>query len=320
MQRVLVYESLKFHPRDGLERLQMFSRTLRNMVVAGSSLLPLRTIDRVDLDCQGQPNKIRIFAEEDDDALEQAPDFEASLQEGDFAEVFRRLQHVCIRDVRVGIRDSPFLRYWKAQQAADFTVVCIEFDPPETTDYVLLDSIVNRLRPRTTYGHFMWTEDGYRGEELEFLARASFLNSLQIVRSMVWDDAFPPSSFFLQEPGYPNYELWCDDGSSVPDGIDDLIESFIRDGCSNEKLETVCMSWDESSLVSKRLRKPTKVDRPLPKSEMPYWLTPARVSECEMYSFVNANHWKRMEVYKWTVEEDRCTTHVLECLVKDLSA
>lgn len=51
MQRVLVYESLKFHPRDGLERLQMFSRALRNMVVAGSNLLPLRTIDRVDLVC-----------------------------------------------------------------------------------------------------------------------------------------------------------------------------------------------------------------------------------------------------------------------------
>lgn len=136
-------------------------------------------------DCEQHANKIRIVVEEDEDAIEQASDYEASIHDGDFAGTFRRLQHVCIRDFRVGISDSPFLRYWKSQKAAVFAVERIELDPPEVTDYDLLDSVVNHLRPKTTYDCFSWAECGYGREELKLLARKSFLNNLQTVRSMV---------------------------------------------------------------------------------------------------------------------------------------
>ncbi|KAH7705414.1 hypothetical protein AAVH_27376 [Aphelenchoides avenae] len=122
----------------------------------------------------------------------------------------------------------------------------------------------------------------------------------RMLRNMVWDDAFPPSSFILQEPGYPNNDLRCADGSNVADAIDDLIESFVRDGCSNRKLESVFVLWyDDESPAPKRLRKPTKVDRPLPEAETIFYWLPDRhlVPECETHSFVNTKQWKRMEVY-----------------------
>ncbi|KAH7707805.1 hypothetical protein AAVH_24960 [Aphelenchoides avenae] len=104
--------------------------------------------------------------------------------------------------------------------------------------------------------------------------------------------------------------------------------SFIRDGCTNKKLQSVCIQWTERNdmraATPKQLRKPSKVDMPLPKSDLSAWITKYvyRVSQCEMYSFVNAKQWQRMEVYKWSVEfertYDRFTTHVLQCRVKNL--
>ncbi|KAH7698832.1 hypothetical protein AAVH_34068, partial [Aphelenchoides avenae] len=134
-----------FCSRDYLERLQPLSQSLLDMIVAGSNLLPLRHIQRVDLDDSFYPeDRIRIFVGE-----RGRPDYEASILDGDFAETILRLQHTCIKSFIVGIRDSPFLRYWNAQETASFTVVCIDSHPTEVTDYDFLDSIVNHLRPRT---------------------------------------------------------------------------------------------------------------------------------------------------------------------------
>ncbi|KAH7705416.1 hypothetical protein AAVH_27378 [Aphelenchoides avenae] len=88
----------------------------------------------------------------------------------------------------------------------------------------------------------------------------------------------------------------------------------------------VYMRWNDPSPAPKRLSKPTKVDKPLPKSQTISWWLPSRyrVSECETHSFVNTKHWKRMDVNKWTIEDNRRydlrTTHYLQCLMKDLSA
>lgn len=132
-------------------------------------------------------DKIEIFVEGDRHKAELIPDYETSFRDGDFAEAFCRLQHSYIKLFSIGIEDSPFLRYWEAQKAADLTIVSIDFEPSETLDNDVLDSIVNLLQPRTidvSFEHCLsqWWEDQtapYNSKYLGVLARASFVNSLQ---------------------------------------------------------------------------------------------------------------------------------------------
>ncbi|KAH7707804.1 hypothetical protein AAVH_24959 [Aphelenchoides avenae] len=328
----LRYELLFFCTRDELEYLQPLSQTLLNMIVAGSKVLPLRPIYCVNMDCIGQntdnADKIHIYVEKP-----AAGHF--------FEETVRRLQNVCIKDFNFEILDSAFLRYWVAQETAAFTVVGIElFDRPETKDYGLLDAIVNHLRPRAA--QFDVDESSWhnnddelpswhknKDELLKLLNRDSFLRNLQTCRLNVEGvNAFPPSSFIFTKPGYRNYVLRCYRSNTV-DGIDGLIECFVRDGCANKKLESVYVRWIErddgqQSSAPKQLRKPTKVDMALPKNDLTAWITCGvhQVSQCEVHSFVSKKQRKRMEVYKWSVEYERfdrrLTAHVLMCLVKDL--
>ncbi|KAH7708263.1 hypothetical protein AAVH_24484 [Aphelenchoides avenae] len=324
MHPALFYESFFFCPRDDLERLQPLSQTLLDIIVGGSNMLPLRPIYCVSMDFdEDSKDTLQIFLEEDEDADEELPVYEASIRDGDFAQTFLRLQNVFVKYFNVGIRDSPFLDYWKSQEAACFAVERIDFDSP--TEYDLLDSIVNHLRPRRVY--FSDEEPPFNGEDLKLLARDSFLNNLQICRLTVRDDSFAISSFVLSERGYSNYELECRH-SDVMDGIDGLIESFVREGCANKRLQSVCIEWEDGdgpqSSAPKRLSKPTKTDEPLPKIGLTKWLTnySHRVTQCEKYCFVNKTQWKRMEVHKWTVEydydDDRRTSHVLQCRVMSL--
>ncbi|KAH7707613.1 hypothetical protein AAVH_25143 [Aphelenchoides avenae] len=327
MHPVLFNESFFFCPRVDLESLQLVRRSLLNMIVAGSNVLSLLPVYRVNMDCDDAGAKIQIYV--DEDAYE--PGYEASVYEGDFPKTFRCLQNICVKEFIVGIRDSPFLRYWKAQEAAVFTVVSIDFDLTDDTDYDVLDSIVNHLRPRTTEDIHVressWRENGHNSKRLKLLARESFLNNLQTCCLNVFENAFPAPAFFLKESSYSNYELECNRGQ-VAAGIERFIESFVRDGCANEKLESVCITWtdpeDRQSPAPKQLSKPTKIGMLLPENGLTEWLIPFvhRVSQCEMQSFVNTKQWKRMEVFEWSAEyyPDRslCTTHLLQCLVKNL--
>ncbi|KAH7697979.1 hypothetical protein AAVH_34932 [Aphelenchoides avenae] len=331
----LRYELLFYYTRDNLERLQPLSRSLLNMIVAGSNVLPLRPIHRVDMGSYFPEDKIRIFVEPLWAAPE--PDYEASIDDAAFAEIVRRLQHTCIKKFWVGLRDSPFLRYWRAREAAAFAVVNIRFRLADDTDYGVLDSIVNHLRPTATKVHidkYSWQENGDNDTDrkyLELLVRESFLTNLQTCRLTVWDEAFPPPSFILEEPGYRNYEIDCvytGEGYEAADKIDGFIESFVRDGCANKSLESVCFQWydpdGQQSPALKQLKKPTKVDLHLPKNDLTKWITCEfhRVTKCETYSLINKNQWKRMELVKWTVEydedDDRHTAHVLQCRVENL--
>ncbi|KAH7704419.1 hypothetical protein AAVH_28395 [Aphelenchoides avenae] len=299
MHPALFYESFFFCPRDDLERLQPLSQTLLDIIVRGSNVLPLRPIYYVNMDFdEDAKDSIQIFLEQDKDADEQLSDYEASLRDGDFGETFFRLQHICVKCFYVGIRGSPFLDYWKVQEAASFTAVRIEFDT--TTEYALLDSIINHLHPRNvSFGH---EKPSLIGKDLKLLDRDSFLNNLQICRLT----------------------------SDVVDGIDGLVESFVREGCANGKLQSVCFEWADGdgpqSSSPKLLGKPTKTDEPLPKICLTNWLTdcPQRVLQCQMHSFITKKQWKRMEVHKWTVEYDyddddhRRTVHFLRCRVMSL--
>ncbi|KAH7699833.1 hypothetical protein AAVH_33059 [Aphelenchoides avenae] len=316
-------ELLFFCSRDELERLQPLSQALFGMIVAGSNVLPLRPIHHVHMDREASDGKIKIFDKTDWRANEWKPDYEASTHDGDFAETFRRLQHTCIKFFRVWFRDSPFLRYWKAQETAAFAVVDIDYGRPEPTDYDVLDSIMNHLRPRTTMS-FCNKQSSWH---LELLTRASFLNNLQTCSVCVYGDAFLPPSFILEEPGYSNYDLLCGDNCQLADGIDGLIESFVRDGCTNRKLESVLIMWHDRAhpRAPKQLSSPTKIDVPLPKTNLSAYITSLvhQVTQCEVHSFVNKKQWKRMDVYKWRVVEDhydghRRTTHILQFLVKNL--
>ncbi|KAH7697213.1 hypothetical protein AAVH_35705 [Aphelenchoides avenae] len=338
MHPVLIYESLFFCPRNDLERLQPLSQSLLDMIVKGSKVLPLRPVCIVYMAPaiykDPQDDKIKIFVEYRRTASDgpPEPDYVASVDDGDCAEIFLRLQHTCVEHFCVGIRESAFLRYWRAQETTSFTVVEIEFGGLEIAKSDVFDSIVNHLRPRTTAKVHAeassWHENGFNAswhkygcnqEMLEFnhLARDSFLNHLQMCRVDVsWDAAFPPPFFMLEEPGYPNYEFSCC-GSQVTGGIDDFIESFVRDGCANKKLKSVCIQWEDDenqqSFALKQLKKPTKIDMPLPNNDLTEWITRRahQVTQCEMHSLVNAKQWKRMVVYKWTVEygEGRWTTN-----------
>ncbi|KAH7707802.1 hypothetical protein AAVH_24957 [Aphelenchoides avenae] len=311
MHPILFNESFFFCPRDYLERLQLLSRSLLDMIVAGSNVLPLRSIDRVEMGCDDAADKIQFYIQ--DDAKE--PDYEASIDEGDFPETFRRLRYTCVT---------------KFKEAAVFTVVIVHFRLADDTDYDVLDSIVNHLRPRTTVEVYLfpdsWHKYGHNRKRLKLLDRESFLNNLQTCRLNDFGNAFPAPAFFLEEPGYPNYELGCD-GGQVADGIDRFIESFVRDGCANEKLESVCIQWREwdstPSLMPKQLSKSTKINMPLPKNDLSAWVTryAHEVTQCETQSFVNKKQWKRMEVYLWTVEfypgRCCCMIYLLQCLVKN---
>ncbi|KAH7714943.1 hypothetical protein AAVH_17672 [Aphelenchoides avenae] len=322
----LRYEILFFYTRDELERLQPLSQTMLDMTVKGSKVLPLRPIDRVEMNFDYySEDSIKICVEEYADA----PDYAASVVDGDFEQTFLRLQNTCIKEFFVRFRDSPFLRYWKTRDTAVFTVVMIKFYLTNDTDYDLLDSIVDHLRPTTAHevdvDDSSWHEND--NDAMELLARPSFLNNLQTCHLGVYDeDGFPLPTFFLKEPGYPNYELWCHE-CHVADGIDGFIESFMRDGCANKKLESVRIEWedaeDQPSVAPKQLRKPTKTDLPLPKNDATAWLTPFdhRVAQCEMHSFANIKQWMRMDVYVWSVEcrRDRLVTrHILLCRVVDM--
>ncbi|KAH7704950.1 hypothetical protein AAVH_27850 [Aphelenchoides avenae] len=372
MKDVLCHEWLFFCSREDLEPLQLVRKSLRKMIVARSSALPLRSIHRVSVDCcheppiPNYPDKIEIFVKEDRYPEEMTPEeavkryYKTSVcDNGDFAGAVRRLQHSCIKNFDVDIGDSPFLRYWMAQEADAFTVLSICINPPEATkNYELLDAIVNRVRPNTLDVSY---ESGpsaygdqtapYNSEYLEVMARDSFLNILQICPLNIWPGAFPPPSFILDEPGYPNYELRCHrstvDGiyarSWIADGIDAFLESFVRDGCANKKLISMCITWTEwpnaepPCPMPKLLSNPTMADEPLPEAEADAerlksnnrWIRGVRVlSQCEMHTFVNMKHQKRMEVRKWNVkhfvheaEEDHfghSTTHILQCLVKSV--
>lgn len=75
--------------------------------------------------------------------------------------------------------------------------------------------------------------------------------------------------------------------------------------------------------MSKLLSNPTTSDEPLPEDVKLRSISGVRVlSQCEVHTFVNEKQKKRMEVYKWSVkyfeDEDRWTTHVLKCLVKNV--
>ncbi|KAH7694618.1 hypothetical protein AAVH_38333, partial [Aphelenchoides avenae] len=217
----LRYELLFFYTRNELEHLQPLSQSLLGMIVAGANVLPLRPIYCVDMDCYDAGvyniDKIHIFVEEpaDDNEPEPVPDYAASVHDGDFKEIVLRLQNTCIKDFNVGIRDSPFMRYWKAQEATFFTVVSVYFDEAEAKDYDVLDSIMSHLRPKAIADDLFqvdgswWQENGDNSEKLQLLARASFLKNLQTCRLAIFDAGFPPPSFFLKESGYSNYELWC---------------------------------------------------------------------------------------------------------------
>ncbi|KAH7709492.1 hypothetical protein AAVH_23248 [Aphelenchoides avenae] len=241
MHPVLFNESFSFCSRDDLERLQPVSQSLLDIVVAGSNVLPLRPIHCVKMlsdlfqGSDDSEDSFQIFVAgpvDGADADESEPDYTASIPDGDFTENFRRLQNTCIKYFCVGVRESPFLRYWKAQEAAAFVVVSIAVDLPEAADYGVLDSIVSLLRPKSTeisIEESSWDENDHNDvykKYLGLLARESYLNNLQTCHLQVRGDAFPSPTFFLQERGYSNYELWCID-SNVADRIDGFIEVFM---------------------------------------------------------------------------------------------
>ncbi|KAH7706811.1 hypothetical protein AAVH_25958 [Aphelenchoides avenae] len=340
MHPVLFYEALFFSSRDDLECLQLLSRTLRDMIVYSSNVLPLRPICHVWMNHNSSTtNKIRIekCAAGGGDEHDY---YEASVYDGDFAGTFRRLQHTCINKFSFAVRDSPFLRYWRAQEASDFVVTWICFRQPETTDYDIFDSIVNHLRPRITgvgVVECSWRGNGRYGKAVKLLARDSVLNHLQTCRLRVGSGVFwfPPSSFIFEAPGFPNYEMWFNDSpgpseipaKNEPPGrvtqlgrqgpgylpcnvaaeIDGFIQSFIRDGCTNKKPN-----------------KPTEADVPLPRMYMlePIVRSDHRVTQCETHAFVNAKQRQQLEVFKWTIEHEhkgrRHTTTLLQCRVNDL--
>ncbi|KAH7698546.1 hypothetical protein AAVH_34359 [Aphelenchoides avenae] len=267
MHPALFFESFFFCSRNNLERLQPLSRLLLNMIANGSK------------DCWDPEDVIHICVVE---RCNMQPDYEASIH-ADFAEIFLRLQNTCIRRFGVAIRDSPFRRYWNAEETASFTVLRIDFHLPRSMNC-------------------RWKRLSSAGI-LPQRARIPDLRAGVLLRN-------------------------------VADGVDDLIESFVRDGCSNTKLKSVYIKCDEggedrSSPAPKQLSKPTKIDMPFPKINLTYSLTcDDDETQCEIHSFENTKQWKQMEVYKWTVEYDcgfrpgggcfRKTIHILQCHMKNL--
>ncbi|KAH7691329.1 hypothetical protein AAVH_40157 [Aphelenchoides avenae] len=331
------YESFFFCSRDDLEGLQLVRKSVRNRIVRASRVLPLRSIRHVDMIYYLEEH-ICIFVgelpETDPFGDDEEPDYEDSIHDGDFAETFGRLQNACIKEFVIGIRDSAFLRYWISQEAASCTVVSIDFPLHEVAanGTGILDSIMNRLRPRFLADRVeqaSWYKYGSNSAYTELLARESFVNSLHTCSLLgANSEAYSPPDFFLNGPSYRNYELCCShlDTSNLIDGF---IESFVRDEYPNKKLESVWLrtrEWNERARTPKKLSNTTKVDVPLPENNFTAWYGRhliRRVSQCEMRSFENTKQWKRMDVLKWSVEYARVgdgpiTNHVFLFRVKNL--
>lgn len=84
------------------------------------------------------------------------------------------------------------------EETAAFAVaairLCLPY-PSDETDYDLLDTIVNHLRPKATevgvWSDFSQNEEGYIDVDLKLQARDSLLNTLQVLRlkvsiSLLW--------------------------------------------------------------------------------------------------------------------------------------
>ncbi|KAH7709490.1 hypothetical protein AAVH_23246 [Aphelenchoides avenae] len=162
MQPELRYEILLFCTRNELEHLQPLSRTLLDVIVARAKKLPLRPISWVrmrpakgwtGLRFDGSVTDVIHFhlndPEEIDGETEYGdPDYETSVMNGDFEELYRRLQNVSIDYFSFDISENRFMQYWRAQQgASNFTVKDIGFRLRADTDYDTLDCIVNFLHP-----------------------------------------------------------------------------------------------------------------------------------------------------------------------------
>ncbi|KAH7695751.1 hypothetical protein AAVH_22847 [Aphelenchoides avenae] len=313
MQADHFYESFFFCSRKDLEGLQLVRKSVRKRILRHSQVLPLRPVWRVDM-AHYCYEEIRIFVEQPTCSFDADPDYEHSINDGNFEEAFRRLQNTCINEFFVGIRDSAFLRYWISREDASFTVVSIVFDVADVEDNgtAILDSIINRLRPRTMdtdVEESSWSKYDSNSAYTALLARESFVNSLHTCRLLGAEPgAYSPPDFFLNGPGYANYELCCN-YLDTPNLIDGFIESFVRDDYPNKKLESVWLKWgewNEPARTPKKLSNPTKVDVPLPENDFTRrcarFFNRRVCHQCEMHSFVNLKQWKRMDVHKWRVD------------------
>ncbi|KAH7708884.1 hypothetical protein AAVH_23852 [Aphelenchoides avenae] len=320
MQLELLYDSLFFCSRDDLERTMAVCKSTRKMVTAAAKKLALRPIYRVDVvashkgvDAGGRGRNLPHGTNGEEEF--EASDFEASVIDGDFEAVFRRLQHVHVKYFSFEISENPFLQYWMVQRT-DFTVKHFYFENlPEDADYGLLESVVDFLRPTTfnvdTDGS-LWNEDGYNRKWLDLFTRETFLNSIKTCELDVWaDGGLPPLTFVLSEVGYAAYEIICFEGDAVS-WSDRLIEALLHGKCSNEKLESVCIQWDvlqgsgQPSRMPKLLDKPAETNVPIPRSDFATCriTTEYKESQCDLFSFPIATQQKQLDIFKWATEFD----------------
>ncbi|KAH7701362.1 hypothetical protein AAVH_31505 [Aphelenchoides avenae] len=329
MLRELIRETLRCCTRDELERIQLDSSVLDELIVAGSGVLPLRTICVVDMGSFVK-ERLQIRVADSEDLYERPPDFSASLIDSDFDAILLRLEHAFVLDFHFRISDHSFLRHLRANaQNVEFLVNRIWFKmpaPEATDDYVLLDSIVNLLRPQAYNPLFhLYTKERW----VDLLKRESFLSN---IKTLNLDDndgesVLPPSALIFVDTCYPNYKVQPEE-SDIAAWIDIFFDTFIRGECTNEKLESVGITWtddhDESqkSRLPKLLSEPSVKDVRIPRDDFVAYRTDRcgyRVGQCDLYVLTSAKLKKRMDVFKWTVEvpEWSSTVHAMLCEVKD---
>ncbi|KAH7711931.1 hypothetical protein AAVH_20741 [Aphelenchoides avenae] len=247
--------------------------------------------------------QLQIRVAPSEDVYDSPPDFDVSLHDGDFDAMLLRFQHAFVED----------FHFVPAHEASD--------------DYVLLDSIVNLLRPQA-YNPAWHLRTGQRWVDL--LKRESFLSN---VKTLNFDDChgdLPAPDFILSETRYPKYDVESEE-SDIVAWIDTFFDTFLRGECTNEKLESVGVTWEgdhyeeQKSRLPKLLSEPSLKDVRIPRDDFAAYHTAMtrpdyRVGQCDLYVLTSAKLKKRMDVFKWTAEvpEWRSTVHAMLCEVKDI--
>ncbi|KAH7711930.1 hypothetical protein AAVH_20740 [Aphelenchoides avenae] len=196
-----------------------------------------------------------------------------------------------------------------------------------TDDYAVVDSIVNLLRPRA------YKPDLHLHDEERCIAVLKLGSFLSHVKTLNFDDEFrelPAPAFMLSETCYPNYDLQSYDSAGV-DWLDTFFDTLIRGECTNDKLESVGVSWaddhdeEQKWRLPKLLSEPSIKDVRIPRDDFAAYRTimtrpDYRVGKCDQYVLTSAKLKKRMDVFKWTakVPEGRSTVHAVLCEVKDI--
>ncbi|KAH7717593.1 hypothetical protein AAVH_14952 [Aphelenchoides avenae] len=233
---------------------------------------------------------------------------------------------------------TAFLRDFVANaQDVDFVVERVELEASShkepVDDYALLDSIMSLLRPLVQHLEFSPDTSTFW---INLLKRPSLMHNSMTCQMNVYVcdylpcsssvDVLVPPAFVLNETYYPNYDLRCFDSDAVP-WIDTFLNSFVQGECTNEKLQSVGITWDGEydgtyRQLPRLLIELSETDVAIPRDDFALYHNASEyhLLQCDVYSLTSTKSKKRMDIFKWSAEVPQYhdPVHAILCELKDI--